>query len=206
MAPHEKIVELFPTPVFRDNISRQFTQIEIDCFLSAERKVNVGNISSKEQYILRNTALTPLHSLLEQKVKEYFQLVYKPEESVNIYITQSWLNYSEVGQHHHRHCHPNSFISGVLYINASSVSDKIHFYKREYPQIFVKPKEYNTWNSESWWLPVETGDLLLFPSNLEHMVEPIEEDGARDTRISLAFNTFVNGPLGNYEQSNELVL
>lgn len=206
MGKNEKIVELFPIPIFRDNISRQFTQEEMDCFLSAERKVNVGNISSKEQYVLRNSILAPLHNLLEQKVKEYFQLVHNPEEGVNIYITQSWLNYSEVGQHHHRHCHPNSFISGVLYINASAISDKLHFYKREYTQIFVKPVEYNIWNSGSWWLPVKNGDLLLFPSSLEHMVESIEEDESRDTRISLAFNTFVNGPLGNYEQSNELKL
>lgn len=206
MGSNEKIVELFPTPIFRDNISRQFTQDEMDCFLSAERKVNVGNISSKEQYILRNTVLSPLHDLLEQKVKEYFQLVYNPAKDVNIYITQSWLNYSEVGQHHHRHCHPNSIVSGVLYIDASAKSDKIHFYRREYPQISIKPIEYTQWNSNSWWLPVKTGDLLLFPSSLDHMVEPIEEDEARTTRISIAFNTFVNGIIGNYEDSSELIL
>lgn len=55
------------------------------------------------------------------------------------------------------------------------------------------PKEWNIYNSECWWFEVGSGDLILFPSNLEHMVEPIEGD---QTRISLSFNTFPVGNIG----------
>jgi hypothetical protein len=37
--------------------------------------------------------------------------------SVTPYITQSWLNYTETNQYHHKHEHPNSLVSGVFYVN-----------------------------------------------------------------------------------------
>jgi len=49
------------------------------------------------------------------------------------------------------------------------------------------------YNSESWWFEVGTGDLLLFPSSLTHMVETVQED----ERISLSFNTFPVGYVGD---------
>jgi hypothetical protein len=50
-------------------------------------------------------------------------------------LTQSWLNYTKPGQFHHKHAHPNSFISGVLYMKAARQRDKIYFYKDGYKQI-----------------------------------------------------------------------
>jgi hypothetical protein len=54
------------------------------------------------------------------------------------YITQSWANYTKKNQYHHTHEHPNSFISGVLYINANEAHDKITMHKKSYQQIKVK--------------------------------------------------------------------
>ena len=41
---------------------------------------------------------------------------------------------------------------------------------------------------------VGTCDLVLFPSSLAHMVEQTE---SQDTRISLSFNTFLKGLIGD---------
>ena len=57
----------------------------------------------------------------------------------------------------------------------------------------LPPDNYNSWNSESWWFDVGTGDLILFPSSLEHMVETVQ---GNQTRISLSFNTFPVGNIG----------
>jgi|TARA_R110000772_G_scaffold157927_1_gene269184 hypothetical protein len=65
----------------------------------------------------------------------------------------------------------------------------------------VQTKDYNAWNSQTWWLPVEEGALLLFPSSLQHSVPPVE--GEKD-RISLSFNTFPVGDLGRNVFLNEL--
>ena len=63
--------------------------------------------------------------------------------------------------------------------------------------------EYNTWNSLTWWIPVKSGDILLFPSYLNHSVETKQDN---NLRISLAFNTFVKGNIGSREGLSELNL
>jgi predicted 2-oxoglutarate/Fe(II)-dependent dioxygenase YbiX len=59
------------------------------------------------------------------------------------------------------------------------------------------------YNSDSWWVPVETGNLVLFPSSTSHMVEDVVAD---KTRISIAFNTFVRGDLGDGVELTSLSL
>ena len=134
---------------------------------------------------------------------EYFKTVHEPKDDVSLYITQSWANYTDPGQYHHKHAHPNSFISGVFYPQADRSVDKIYFYKSGYERIKVAPQNWNHWNSESWWFEVGAGDLILFPSNLEHMVET---KVGNETRVSIAFNTFLKGHIGVDESLTGLQL
>ena len=154
----------------------------------------MGNTTSKDNTILKNKELTKLRDFLETSISEYFKTVYNPKHQVNLKITQSWTNYTENGQYHHKHAHPNSFVSGVFYVQANKEKDKIYFYRDGYQQIKFPPSEWNVWNSESWWFEVGTGDLILFPSSLTHMVETVQHD---QTRISLSFNTFPVGQVGD---------
>jgi uncharacterized protein (TIGR02466 family) len=133
-----------------------------------------------------------LKQFIEKSLKKYFQNIYMPKNNVEPYITQSWCNYTKEGQFHHKHAHPNSFVSGVFYVQADRTKDKIYFYKEEYKQIKIPAKEYNSFNSESWWFETGTNDLVLFPSNLTHMVEKV----VGKERISLSFNTFLKGYIG----------
>ena len=72
-----------------------------------------------------------------------------------------------------------------------------------YKTIKLEIKDWNMWNSESWWFSVKTGDVILFPSSLTHMVETKEGD---NTRISLSFNVFIKGTVGNNKNLTELHL
>ena len=65
-------------------------------------------------------------------IKDYFNKVLSITDEVTPYITQSWLNYTETKQFHHRHEHPNSIVSGVFYINCHEEFDKIKFFKKDY--------------------------------------------------------------------------
>ena len=49
-------------------------------------------------------------------------------KTIEIYITISWINYTETNQYHHAHSHPNSVISGVYYIETDE-SDTITFFQ-----------------------------------------------------------------------------
>ena len=68
------------------------------------------------------------------------------------------------------------------------------FYNDKYHRISLPTDNFNPFNSESWWFGVGTGDIVLFPSYLTHMVE---QTVSNDTRISIAINTFLKGYIGD---------
>jgi len=189
------VFPLFPTAVAKFDLGREFSAEELDFVGSQETHKNMGNTTSNNRYVLRDDTMAKLREFAEACVAEYLKIIYAPKNDTNLRITQSWLNYTKPGEFHHKHAHPNSFVSGVLYIKASSERDKIYFYKDGYEQIKLPVDQFNLFNSTSWWLPVETGRLMLFPSNLTHMVETVKEED----RISLSFNTFPVGYVGEEE-------
>jgi uncharacterized protein (TIGR02466 family) len=165
---------------------------------------NDGNITSNDNYILNQKVFGSLKEDIYLRVEDYFKKVLSYTDAVTPYITQSWLNYTETNQYHHKHEHPNSLVSGVFYVNCHEEFDKIKFFKKDlYQAIKPETKDWNLYNSETWWFTVKTGDIILFPSSLTHMVETKEGD---NTRISLAFNVFIKGTVGNNKNLTELHL
>jgi len=197
---------IFPTPIYISKLNRELTNKELSFIDKTKLDVykNEGNTTSNDNYILNNKAFKELKIDLDLRVKDYFEKVISPTDAITPYITQSWLNYTETNQYHHKHEHPNSLVSGVFYINCDEKFDKIKFYKKDIYQT-IKPeiKYWNLYNSETWWFSVKTGDVILFPSSLTHMVETKQGD---NTRISLAFNVFIKGTVGNNKNLTELIL
>ena len=187
------IHSLFPTPVAIYKLDRELTEKELSFIKGQETRANMGNVTSTDNTVLRNRSMTKLRDFIESSVSEYFKTVHSPKHDVSLRVTQSWINYTEPGQYHHKHAHPNSFVSGVFYPQANRETDKIYFYRDGFQQIKFPPSDWNVWNSESWWFEGGTGDLILFPSSLTHMVETVKGE---DTRISLSFNTFPVGLVG----------
>jgi uncharacterized protein (TIGR02466 family) len=196
---------IFPTPIYISKTNRDLTSKELSFINKSKLDVynNEGNKTSNDNYILNNKAFKTLKEELYLKVQDYFDKVISSNNNITPYITQSWLNYTETNQYHHKHTHSNSLISGVFYINSDEKFDKIKFFNESYKTIKFEIKNWNIWNSESWWFPVKTGDVILFPSSLTHMVETKQGD---NTRISLAFNVFIKGTVGNNKQLTELIL
>jgi len=202
------IHSLFPVPIYTTKIDRGFTKQELN-FVKEQKKhcsKNEGNINSKDNYILNRKEFKNIKKFLDKHCKNYLDTLICPKDNIELYITQSWLNYTEANQYHHRHTHPNSVVSGVLYFDSDIKNDKILFSNsREYQQI--KPEtdktKYNLWNSETWFFTVETGNLFMFPSSTTHQVETKK---GNNTRISLAFNTFYKGSLGSNSKLTELIL
>ena len=182
---------LFPTAVTFFEY-KGITEKETKFLTEQKTRSNTGNTTSIDHNILENKEMKKLKQFIEKSLKEYFQNIYVPKNDVEPYITQSWCNYTKEGQFHHKHAHPNSFVSGVFYVQADRTKDKIYFYKENYKQIKIPAKEYNLFNSESWWFETGTNDLVIFPSNLTHMVEKV----VGKERISLSFNTFLKGYIG----------
>jgi len=202
------IHNLFPTPVYMTNINRAFTKQELQ-FVENQKNhctKNEGNINTKDNYILNRKEFKNIKKFLDVCCKDYLDKIISPKNNIELYITQSWLNYTEENQFHHRHEHPNSIVSGVLYFNSDKDKDLIKFFSNvKYQQIKpeIDDSKYNIWNSGSWWFPVETGQLVMFPSSTTHQVDTKK---GNNTRISLAFNTFYKGTIGINSQLTELIL
>jgi uncharacterized protein (TIGR02466 family) len=192
---------LFPTSVSFFELGREFSAKENKFLLNLEQKPNEGNTTSKERHLLDNTKLASLREFIDASVASYFKEIYSPKNEVSLRITQSWVNYTKPGQWHHKHAHPNSLISGVFYIKANKETDRIHFFKDGYQQIKLPVDQFNLYNSESWWLPVGTGELILFPSSFTHMVEAVKGE---DLRVSMSFNTFPVGYVGDDDSLDRL--
>lgn len=199
---------LFPIPVYMTDIDRDFTEKELQ-FVKDQKNhcvENSGNIHTKDNYILNRPELKDIKSFIDEVCQSYLDNILCPKEDIKIYVTQSWLNYTEENEFHHKHEHPNSFVSGVFYIDSDKDNDLIKFFNPiSYKQISpeINKDKYNPYNSASWFFPVETGKIIMFPSSTTHQVD--DKKGS-NTRISLAFNTFLKGKIGPNEDLAELIL
>jgi uncharacterized protein (TIGR02466 family) len=201
-----EISSIFSTPIYFSKLDRKLSTKEL-LFVEKNKNLfykNQGNLTSLDNYVLDKKEFKDLKKEIDLRIKDYFNKIIMTSSNVTPYITQSWLNYTETNQYHHKHEHPNSLISGVFYINCNEKFDKINFYKKDnYSTIKLETKEWNLWNSPSWWFSVKTGNIILFPSHLTHAVETKQGD---NTRTSLAFNVFVKGSVGNNRELTELYL
>ena len=204
-----RVQNIFPTTVVDWDLGRDITDEEIALVKlhGTEGKChrNMGNVVSNERYILRDYAeLASIKEFVEAGVQHYVDNILMTTKDVEFYVTQSWLNYTSPGEFHHKHSHTNSIISGVFYFNADPENDKIYFFNdHNYRQLDFNRVENNWYNSTSWWFPVRTGKMMIFPSSLVHMVE---QTTSAETRISLAFNVFAKGSLGSETSLTALYL
>ena len=102
-------------------------------------------------------------------------------------IIHSWANINEKGNWNFPHNHLGSDLSGVYYVKVPKDSGDI---------VFFDPRKIDTINSAfeedhptSMGVQPLEGNLIMFPSYLEHMVTPSQSD---ETRISIAFNICVD--------------
>ena len=199
---------VFPCPVYivkRDTNISPKEEKEIGEIVKEGMRYSVGNSMSNNSDIF-NGKLKEIKQFCEEQLNRYVKEIINPREELDLYITQSWLNITKPNEHHHEHSHPNSIVSGVFYISTEE-DDKISFVD---PNIKVKEmikfeqESFNPFNASSCFFPSINNELVLFPSWLNHKVDPNKK--ATTDRISISFNTFVKGNLGDRQNLTELIL
>jgi hypothetical protein len=165
--------------------------------------------TAENHYASTNTQVLAHESLKDLKawVKDCLQQVGEAEEfgDYEYAITQSWGNWSNTGDWHHRHRHGNSILSGILYLTDSKAETWFsmasiwppNFYEvimggQYYPPEEVIHKE-----------PSEKGKLIVFPSTLDHSVNEHKGD---EPRLTLSFNAVPTGEFGDDIQLTKIVL
>jgi len=199
---------IFATPIYRaklENIPLNFQKM-------TQKYINGGMIKNYGNYVSSDTDIIDQPDALEVKnfcqfhLDNFYKTVFGDvSKKTKKIITQSWYNMNRKNEFHHEHTHQNSIVSGVFYVNTSP-KDKIKFINFKYDQINVcdtdpLPTPFNSVETD---FNVSTGDLLLFPSSTYHSVPIILEDDK--IRISMAFNTFIKGTIGDYVKMTQLKL
>jgi uncharacterized protein (TIGR02466 family) len=182
---NKELWPLFSKPIFRTPID--LSNLDLSKIKWAR---NYNNWISENQNVLDQPDFQNLRESVYGGLSEYFYGVMNASNNVEIYITESWFNKTEKGQSHHRHWHPNSLVSGIVYIASEGTSGSTRFITSQFDTIEYNISESNIYNSRSWGIIPEVNTMMLFPSNVEHLVE---EYLGESPRITLSFNTFVKG-------------
>jgi uncharacterized protein (TIGR02466 family) len=142
---------------------------------SASSHSNFSNIHTK----LGDKLNSKLSSIVNKYAKEYGY--------EKLTIANSWHNIQYKNSVLSTHCHPNSIISGVLYLKVDSLSSKLFFYNPNPHVQFSNYIEKNIFNFKSKAFEVKNGCLIMFPSWLQHGSG--HQENKSDERISFSFNT-----------------
>ena len=157
---------------------------------------------SKGMYILDKPQLKNLRKQITDTIDYFVHQSLGIDDGIKFDITTSWANRYLNDELVIKHNHKNSMISGVYYIETTATTAPIVFEQAwSHVNLFhstttptFKQTHANEYNSSTHTIYPRTGDLLLFPSHLEHTVPASD---SKDIRYSLAFNCFARGHMGS---------
>lgn len=196
---------LFPTLVQATKYEGEFSQELIDFINDKDiyEQPSAGGVyQSIKRNILDMKMFAELKSFLEKTSNDYLKRM--NIQNCEAYITISWLNMHEEDTSHIAHIHPNSILSGCFYFTDGtpiSFINKESFVRN--PNIWFDIADFNDVNYTQTSVPIHKDHALIFPSTLGHFVGFNE---TKQKRISLAFNTFVRGKLGDTTGYTDLYL
>jgi len=196
---------LFATPFFRASLSHAITEDQIKFVKSLKMILNRDNMISENLYIFEEPEMKSIKDAVQDALDVYSKEVMGLSQ--RIYVTQSWGLFNPPGVGMHSHSHSNSLVSGSLYFApvpepaARVVFDKHVMYQRL--EINPLPTKQNLYNTPVNVMTPKQGEVFLFPSEINHL---IEANQTQEDRWAIAFNCFIEGLLGNYRDVSELKL
>ena len=211
MGQGDELLQLFPIPVMICQYPVDYSK-ELKWLKNCETRKNsesggiqhyngTTNRQSEDTFLLDKPELSNVRAFIEAKLHKFVTEIMASTDK--LVITQSWLNKNKKGESHHEHVHPNSMVSGVWYPQIHESLPPIQFRSRNQRDVSLQTERYNTFNSATFMLPMKRGELILFPSNLQHSV-PVNQ--FEEERISLSFNSWPKGNMGDIKSLTYLPL
>jgi uncharacterized protein (TIGR02466 family) len=161
---------------------------------NATHRTNLGGWHyAFDLFVLDEPVVTTFHDQMEQHVHAFLNQLRKQTDPTkkDRFRLQGWINVNRTGDENLLHCHPGCFLSGTYYVKIphDMKGGEIVFRDPRGPAVAM----YETPGIELPWVGSGTGipftpavgQLLIFPSWLEHRVARFEGTG---DRISIAFN------------------
>ncbi|MEL6568780.1 MAG: TIGR02466 family protein [Pseudomonadota bacterium] len=199
------IQPLFATPFMRADISAAITPDQVEHVRNLKMVRNRDNLISEDLYIFKHPELANLATAVQDALDIYARDVMGIDQ--RIIVTQSWGLMNPPGIGMHSHSHSNSIISGsVYYDELPEPVSRVFFDRRTmYQQIELIPvaERRNLYNSPTNSVTPRQGEVLMFPSDINHQ---IEANGSDAPRRAIAFNSFVKGTIGDYRDVSQLTV
>jgi len=200
-----ELLNLKAIPIAYEKNVYHLTKKELDAVKKIKyRKPKQGFYLSETISLLENKALASLKKFMIEKAEEYARTVLEIKDP--IYLTQSWSTINTTNAFHESHQHANTFISIVYY--AQCKDGALRFYLnttsiRECFNFHYTITRFNIYNSHNWALPVQTGDIVLFPGHIIHGSVP---NKSTKPRIAVGANFFIKGKLGSKKLVNLITI
>tara|TARA_B100000427_G_C15236849_1_gene475930 strand:+ start:49 stop:648 length:600 start_codon:yes stop_codon:yes gene_type:complete len=192
------LLSLFPTIIHTHEVTNfKNSQKNLIEFIYEEREKddigiiasNGGGWHSKRDYHQKQNNI--LYHIVKSAIKTHFSDKEIFKENLQIEISALWANINGKGNYNVSHIHPNSDISGVLWIKIPENSGVIeftspHMYNQfRERQIYKKKILDNAGIHPAWYLTPIEGNIVFFPSSIFHNVNSNESE---EDRISVSFN------------------
>jgi len=130
--------------------------------------------------ISKHSVFSPFKKIIPEcmsgRKSDFEKSLVVPYKELGLPMDEFWFNIIGPGEFTCWHDHKErSELSGVYYLYVPDNSGDIHFRKKDDDETF------------EWEMESQTGKLILFDSNIEHLVP---ENKSKDNRILIAFDLF----------------
>lgn len=164
-------------------------------YYDADWERDIENRTMMGGYQIRNAHLTEICDQemrkfmgeLTKVIQQYLQSEYVPSTPnaielppIAIDLCAYWINVMPPGAYHRIHTHPNTNLSGVIYLQAPEGSGDLYI-----PSPYDNGIDTIIKTVPDYVLKPEVRQVYLFPSSLPHSVSRNESD---EDRVSISFN------------------
>ncbi|CAB5221659.1 Conserved hypothetical protein CHP02466 [uncultured Caudovirales phage] len=162
-----------------------------------DKSINVGDLKAatssfsyeKERDIIHEISSTiPSCKFIVQEIQQCLDEYTSAHRMKPLILTNSWFNIMDRGSILAYHVHEYSIISGAIYLKkASGISDITFKTPNPYARMLSISQNENIPGSKYAKVSAEAGDLIIFPSWLEHGTDYLSP--LNDRRIVVSFNS-----------------
>ena len=195
---------LFSTPIYQAQLSEvgkiDMLEIEKSCWSIAQddkagqkwceenNYPGYTSYASLSDLTWRSPTFENLKKLLDMHVEQFSGELDFNLEGRDLKLEDIWINILAEGGNHSAHIHPNSVISGTIYISMPPETSAIKFEDPRHPMMMAAPSRLI--NAKEYLKPFIyikpfIGEILLWESWLRHEV-PMNMSS--EDRISISFN------------------
>jgi uncharacterized protein (TIGR02466 family) len=147
--------------------------------------------------LLESSSHKELREIVDEHVHNYvFRTLQVNHSKHKLDILNTWGVKHNTGDWAQRHDHVNSMISGIIYLSSEHDSGKLILHKQlqwnnVFPRTtFIEFIGFSASTGDEWNYQPRTGDIVIFPSHVEHSVT---QNLNPNDRYCVAFNYFLRG-------------